>query len=235
MTNSDQRPDTPGFEVDDEMDLLFARANPNPSRKGCLSTDVLKALSRKERSITDPGYEHLAQCSPCYREFRGFQQADARARVAAARIRRRWVLAAAAAILFVAVGSWAVLRRGATPSTTTSVNSSVLQTARLDLRPFSVTRGAERSAEPDPVALPRGHVKATLLLPVGAEPGEYEIRLLDDQRLVLRASSTGSATIRDYVTTLDTTIDLSSVAAGRYQLGLRRTGGEWQMFPARLR
>ncbi len=99
MTNSDQRPDTPGYEVDDEMDLLFGRANPNPARSGCLSTDVLKALSRKERSITDPGYEHLAQCSPCYREFRGFQQADAAKRVATTRSRLWWVIGAIVVVI----------------------------------------------------------------------------------------------------------------------------------------
>jgi hypothetical protein len=74
MTSSRQRPGTPEFEVDDEMDLLFARANRNPDREGCLPTDVLKALSRKELPITDPAYEHVAQCSPCYREFAGFSR-----------------------------------------------------------------------------------------------------------------------------------------------------------------
>ena len=110
MTNPDQRPDPPGFEVDDEMDVLFGRANPNPNRLGCLSTDILRELSRKERSITDPGYDHLAQCSPCYKEFRGYQQADARARAAAAHARRRRLLAAAVAILILGVVSWALLR-----------------------------------------------------------------------------------------------------------------------------
>jgi hypothetical protein len=39
----------------------------------------------------------------------------------------------------------------------------------------------------------------------------------------------------DYVTTLEAVIDSRSMAAGRYQLGIRRVGGEWQMFPALLR
>ena len=109
MTNSGQRPDTPGHEVDDEMDLLFGRANPNPTRTGCLSADVLRALSRKERSITDPGYEHLAQCSPCYREFRGFQQADA---VRRSMLLKRVSLASIAAIAAVValIAAWFTLR-----------------------------------------------------------------------------------------------------------------------------
>ena len=181
----------------------------------------------------DPGYEHLAQCSPCYREFRGFQQAEARARAVAAQARRRWLLAAAAAILIVGVGSWVALRRNGAPLATTSTNSSLVQTARLDLRPFSVTRGTERGAEPDPVVVPRGRVNATILLPVGAEPGEYEVRLLD-QDLAVRASSVGSAAIRNYVTTLEATLDGGSLGPGAYQLGIRRVGGEWQMFPAKL-
>ena len=82
MTNDDgQHADLPEFRVDDEIDLLFGRANPNPSREGCPPGDVLQALSRRERPIEDPGYEHLAKCSPCYREFRAFQQADAAKRV----------------------------------------------------------------------------------------------------------------------------------------------------------
>jgi hypothetical protein len=229
MTNPDQRPDTPGFEVDDEMDLLFGRANPNPTRSGCPSTDVLKALSRKERPIADPGYDHLAQCSPCYREFRGFQQAGARARAH----RRRRLLAAAAAILIVGVVSWTALRRNSTPSTPTPTGSSLSQTARLDLRPFSVVRGAERGAEPEPVVLPRGRVSVTILLPVGSEPGEYEVSLVDEA-VAVGASSVGTAALRDYITTLETVIDLSTISPGRYQLRIRRTGDGWQTFPARL-
>lgn len=62
------------FIAEDFVDELFGRGNPNPRRVGCLPRDTLIALARKERDIGDWGYEHLAACSPCYREFRAIQQ-----------------------------------------------------------------------------------------------------------------------------------------------------------------
>jgi hypothetical protein len=32
-------------------------------------------LARRDRSIFDPWYDHLSECSPCYREVRALQQA----------------------------------------------------------------------------------------------------------------------------------------------------------------
>jgi hypothetical protein len=62
----------------------------------------------------------------------------------------------------------------------------------------------------------------------------YEIRILDNN-LTARATATGSADIRDFVTTLEAGIDASALEPGEYQLTLRREGGEWQMFPLRVR
>jgi hypothetical protein len=49
-----------------------------------------------------------------------------------------------------------------------------------------------------------------------------------------RASASGSAEIRNYITTLRTTLDVHELPAGSYQLAVRRQGEGWQMFPARL-
>jgi hypothetical protein len=77
-------------------------------------------------------------------------------------------------------------------------------------------------------------VNAIILLPVGASPGTYEVRILD-RDLNARATAKGSAAIKDYVTTLEASIDASALEPGDYQLTLRREGGEWQMFPLRVR
>jgi hypothetical protein len=82
--------------------------------------------------------------------------------------------------------------------------------------------------------VPRGRVNATILLPTGASPGVYEIRILDKD-LTARATSKGSADIRDFVTTLEADIDASALEEGDCQLTLRREGGEWHMFPLRVR
>jgi hypothetical protein len=65
------------FQIEDEIDLLFARGNPNQKREGCLRLNELLAMARRQFPVGDPRYEHLARCSPCFCELRGIQQRNA--------------------------------------------------------------------------------------------------------------------------------------------------------------
>src|SRR5439155_20567623 len=137
MTNGGQRPDPSGFRIENEMDLLFGRAHPNPAREGCPSPEMLRRLARRELSIGDSAYDHFAKCSPCYKELRTLQQADA-ARLLAAK-RRRTMLAAAALVVAIA-GMWFMARptdRTAPVPVATPSTQTVAQSARLDLRPLA--------------------------------------------------------------------------------------------------
>lgn len=58
---------------DDEIDRVLAHANPNPQRIGCLPGEVLASLAARRQALNAPGYEHLLECSECYREFRALQ------------------------------------------------------------------------------------------------------------------------------------------------------------------
>ena len=82
--------------------------------------------------------------------------------------------------------------------------------------------------------LSRARMKATILLPVGSESGDYEVQILD-ANLQSRARSTGTAAMFDFVTTLETTLDTTALPPGSYQLALRRQGEDWELFPAQLR
>jgi hypothetical protein len=75
MARRRERREFPQFTVENEMDLVFGRLNPNPARVGCALRHVLVELARRARSINDPWYDHLGECSPCYREVRALQQA----------------------------------------------------------------------------------------------------------------------------------------------------------------
>jgi hypothetical protein len=145
------------------------------------------------------------------------------------------MLAAAAVLAVVIGGSWFASRQTddgtRTPPTTTE---TAPRRASLDLRPLAVTRSEEQKTAAPPPEVPRGRLNATILLPVGSSPGAYEVRILDSD-LRVRASTTGSAEIRNYITTLEVAIDVGALDAGEYQLTLRREGGEWQMFPLRVR
>jgi hypothetical protein len=75
------RPDTSGFklqrstdEVMDFIDELLASANPNPTRKDCLSLEEINEMANHKRPLDDPGYTHMQNCSPCYRELRAIRQ-----------------------------------------------------------------------------------------------------------------------------------------------------------------
>ena len=178
MTNGGQRPDPGDFRIENEMDLLLGRAHPNPTREGCPPAELLTRLAHRELPIGDPAYDHIGKCSPCYQELRAIQQADA-ARLAAAVRRKRLAYAAAAVLVLAIGGSWFALRQtnstgGAAVSTT-----AVEQQARLDLRPFTVTRGDERAKQPNGLVLSRARLNLTVLLPVGFESGEYDVQVLD--------------------------------------------------------
>ena len=107
MTNGGQRPNTSGFRIETEMDLLFGRAHPNPTREGCPPPELLKKLARRELPIDDPAYDHFAKCSPCYQELRVVQQERAQKTVSLSRKR----IAYGAAIAVVAmIAAWLLFR-----------------------------------------------------------------------------------------------------------------------------
>lgn len=220
----------------DDVDEVLSQANPNPERIGCLSREALTGLARRAQPISDPGYEHLVKCSPCYREFRTLQQEHAARPVAlAAGSSSRWMAAAAVAVLVAGLaGVWFFMNRQAAPeiSPISSTQTAELRT-ELDLRKFAVTRSDQGSQQAAPVLLPIGLVDLTILLPVGSEPGPYEIQVLDSA-LKSRASGHGVGETRDYVTTIRATLDLREIPGGTYQLAIRREGDDWRMFPARV-
>jgi hypothetical protein len=221
---SSQRQDhgSPKLKWQDEIDEVFGRANPNPTREGCPPREELIALSRRERPLSEPGWVHLTKCSPCYLEVRELHEQHK------TEGRRRLLtigVAAAAVVLALAAAAWFFV---ASRSGTSGLR------AELDLRPYASMRGEPQEAGRQPLALPRGRVALTVLLPIGSAPGMYEVQVLDSD-LRSMASTSGAAEIKNDVTALQTTLELNSLSAGAYQLAIRRTGQEWQLFPAQVR
>ena len=236
MADERQAGKSPEFTPQDEIDELFARANANPTRVGCPTRGVLIELAHKRRPISDPAYEHLAKCSACYREFRAFQQAATTHTMSFRKA--AWVAAAAAVTIIVAGAAWFLSpsrgERGTLSQPSVQESQVAEQRMEVDLRKYSVTRNEQQKPETGPVSLARARSNLTILLPVGSEPGGYEIQVLDSG-LRSQASASGEAAIRDYVTTLQTTIDLRALSPGAYQLALRRHGEDWRLFPAEVK
>lgn len=238
MANPRQTPDPSGFTAENEIDLVLGHANPNPARDGCPSREVLAALAQRERPVEDPAYDHLTKCSPCYREVRALQQAAASRRASAAGSRRRLLAAAAAAVLVVgATVAWLVfsqpgdVRPGGQVSGGTEVAAL---TVEVDLREYALMRGGEGQADLPPISLPRGRLNLTLLLPVGSEAGRYDLQLRDAVSTTV-ASAIGEAQIVDFVTTLRASLETGALAAGAYELAVRREDGDWRVFGVEVR
>jgi hypothetical protein len=233
----------------DPIDELFGGANPNPDRIGCPPRGRLEELARRRGAIDDPFYVHIGQCSECYREWRALQReaasktgADRSSQRIAARassvassvtMRRALLVAAAVVIVVLAVWAWQQQNRQPRNEVVNRDQHAAGTLAKLDLRPFRIERRdapAERSA---PLLLHPGVLTVTILLPVGSEPGPYDIKIID-RDLVAHASTSAEAAIRDYVTQLPAVLDLRSVPPGPCQLALRHAGDDWRLYPAEL-
>lgn len=226
--NVDAVDSPPPFDPrENEIDLLFAHANPNPTREGCPPKDVLAALARRERGLDDPGYEHLTHCSPCYTEFRTMQ-GETRATLTP---RRRTLWWAAAALVIVAVAIWGL--RPAPPGDPITPSSASARLLEIDLRPYAVSRGRGDASTPPPVVLSRESFALSILLPTGAEPGPYEARVLAGDRIA--AVAAGDAVIENEVTTLQVTLDLRTLPAGEYRLAVKHADEGWRQYPAVIR
>jgi hypothetical protein len=205
------------------LDILrrgLATEFPNPERIGCPGNALLKGIAQGKVSLTEaePWLDHLGSCSPCFQEFKEFRRQSTTQR------RRVLTLVATAAALLFAVGGWLWVRaRHPVEATDTAV---------LDLRERSPVRG-QPASESAPLRISRTTKHLVLELPIGSKEGPYDVGVLTDTGdELLRA--TGTAELGQHITSLRVDVDLRSVRAGTYSLGVRQPNVEWTRYPVRV-
>lgn len=211
---------------DDELlqDVL-ATVDANDERVGCPPRAVIVELADRTRPLTDPAWDHVLQCFPCSSEARRLHEQIR----AAARRRVLGGLAIAAVLVLLVASSVPWWRDGGAAQPTAIAQ---LTPATVDLRAYTVAR-AESSERRSPIPLVGGRLRLSMLLPVGFEPGSYELQVLDST-LQSRAAAAGVAAMQGYDTALSADVDLTALPPGMYQLAIRRDGEEWQLFPLQL-
>jgi hypothetical protein len=201
--------------------LVLGGEFPNPNRAGCPGNEILRAMAfRKhdEERVLD-WTEHLGTCSPCFSEYFEFRkQAEWRRNAA--------YIGVAAAVLVVLSFAWWGWR-SSHPEVITAHSQVV-----ADLRNRLTLRG-DQGTEPGtgPLVFKRGIDEVSIYLPEGSRAGTYEVAVLREDLGEPLVSRTSQATLEKDMTVLNTTLDLSRASSGRYLLGIRLPGIEWNYYP----
>jgi hypothetical protein len=203
---------------------VFSTAFPNPDRQGCPAPDLIRAIAYRK---ADPAQHrdfivHMSRCSPCFNDFARFQEEAKRAR------RRRGLAVAAAVVLVIglALFAWSERRHLTRPQG--------VEVATLDLTHRGILRGEESGPPKPPLELSAGRLELTIYLPVGSEPGDYDLQILKQAGAPLW-SGEGQAKTEDQGTALRFKVDLSEAKPGSYFLAIRRRGWDWAYYPLMIR
>ena len=166
---------------------------PNPNRDGCPSRSSLRAMARRDRhfALGNMPVAHIVGCSPCFKEYAHFRRTSFV-------LRGLRLTAASLAVLAVLFAATRLFRNPTDRSRQRSASEKQIDRqpsgettkqpmppatpllVRVDLSSFSPTRGDEAEDSRNRVLLPQKLLRVRFILPLGMEPGEYEIRLQDE-------------------------------------------------------
>ena len=223
------------------MDLIkdfFLEANPNPESIGCPEERTLRALAEDRLPASHPARLHLASCSECFAEFRGFRGDWEYSR----KVRRRIIGRAAVAaslILASGVGGWEYQRQRAEHDAAVQVaKSSVPVDAQVDLFNAGTLRGGDDGTnELQQVSLPASIVHLSVTLPRFSQSGRYEVLVSRDKAgSQVVANGFGDAEENSGKVGVKVTLDLRSAQSGAYFLAtVRDADNGMYYYPLRIK
>lgn len=248
---------TPGEPTPEQLKRVLQEAilrnYPNPERKGCPGTRILKEAAGQRLPFQHPHWEHISHCSPCYREFLEFRNDVLNRRSAERRRSRALVVALVGLLVAGAAVHWTtrsrapikpvpeVVRQPSAPAPVPppTEQSSPTVTAVLNLESESTTRSVPEPGAPPVVGelqrVPRGRLALSIYLPLGSQPGSYEIHLLKKQSdSTPLATFSGTAKIENGLTVLRISPDFSNQEVGTYIIAIRHETESWRYYRVAL-
>ena len=208
------------------MDLIkdyFLEANPNPERIGCPDESTIKALAEDRLPVSHPGRLHMAECSECFAEYRGYRREYMDARQARRKV-LAWAIAASLMLFAAGGGLWEYLHLRAENSSGIEMTMSAPVDAQIDLFNAGTYRGQSDGAnELQAVTLPAAVVNLAVTLPRFSDPGPYEILVSKDKTANhVVAKAAGRAQEMNSRELLNVTLDLRAARKGAYFLATVR-------------
>jgi hypothetical protein len=204
------------------MKDFFLEANPNPDRIGCPEERTLRALAEDRLPASDPARLHLASCSECFAEFRGFRGDWEQSRKA----RRRVIGWALAASLIVAsgVGIWEYLHAPSGHVPAVQMASTQPVSANVDLFNAGTMRGEDDDTNSlKQVSLPDAIVHLSVTLPRFSDSGHYEVLVSRDKSgNEVVAKGAGDAVASANKVIVNVLLDLRAAKPGAYFLATVR-------------
>jgi hypothetical protein len=181
---------------------------------------LIEASHKLGGKLTD---EWRARAAETQGEFFEKLQARARERQEATkqRYRRLAPAAAAAAVVAIVAGVWLHEQP-----------SHKSRDLTIDLSHWVRPRGAEQQPNEQPVQLERSRLNLTIRLPIGEEPGQYQVALRRGESTVVQGRSSGN--LESQITTLHLQFDCSRLRSGAYVLAIREDERSWEEYPAVL-
>jgi hypothetical protein len=211
----------------------YARAGfPNPNRVGCPDSSTLRAMAYRDRRLRlqDIPTAHIVRCSRCFQEYEEFR----RMALIVRRIQITAASLAVAAMIFLSARfAWNRVHRSGEPSVAAIQRTPHITPfpLKVDLASFSPTRGGEGDHSEKKIHLPQKLLRVDFVLPLGMEPGDYEIQLQDSKGTVF-IDKRAPGRMNEGVTSVKTDIDLASAMRGSLTLMIRPPGMDWRRFPA---
>jgi hypothetical protein len=204
------------------MKDFFLEANPNPERIGCPEESILRAIAEDRLPASHPGRLHLAACSECFAEFRGFKGDWDQTRKR--RSRMIWWALAASLIVASCVGSWRYLHPRVAHLAAVQMAATQPVKANVDLFNAGTVRGADDDVNAlKQVSLPAAIVQLSVTLPRFSEAGRYDVLVsIDKSGNEVVAKGSGDAVANAGKVMVDVTLDLHAAKPGAYFLATVR-------------